>query len=83
MGIEIEINRVFTGIYCYAAICPVGLQGAVPSRPVHQLTQGTDVGCGLMMLSNVIDITNSLAEPHFKVTRWVIGELLKSTQLTG
>ena len=29
------------------------------------------------MLFNITDITNSLAEPHFKVTRWVLGELLK------
>ena len=56
---------------------PAGLQGAVHSRQVHQLKQGADVGCGLLMLFNVTDITNSLAEPHFKATRWVIGELLK------
>ena len=62
---------------CYAAMCPVGLQGAVHSCQVHQLTQGTDVGFGLPTLFNVTDITNSLAEPHFKATRWVIGELLK------
>ncbi len=30
-------------------------------------------------LLSVIDITNSLAEPHFKATRRVIGELLKVT----
>ena len=54
-----------------------GLQGAVYPRQVHQLRQGTDVGCGLPTLFNVTDITNSLAEPHFKATRWVIGELLK------
>ena len=47
------------------------------ARQVHQLTQGTDIGCGLLMLSNVTDITNSLAEPHFKATKWVISELLK------
>ena len=29
------------------------------------------------MLFNIADITNSLAEPHFKTTRWVLGELLK------
>ena len=63
--------------YCYAAMCLAGLQGAVRSRQVSQLTQGTDVGCGLPTLSNVTDITNSLAQPHFKATRWVIGELLK------
>ena len=54
-------------------MCPVGLQGAVRSRQVYQLKQG----CGLPTLFNITDITNSLAEPHFKATRWVIGELLK------
>ena len=29
------------------------------------------------MLFNLTDITNSLAEPHFKATKWVLGELLK------
>ena len=58
-------------------MCPMGLQGAVHSHQVHQLMQGTDVGCGLPTLFNVTDITNSLAEPHFKATRWVTGELLK------
>ena len=29
------------------------------------------------MLFNITDITNSLAEQHFKATRWVLGELLK------
>ena len=53
------------------------MQGAVNSRQVHQLKQGTDVGCGLLTLFNVTDIPNSLAEPHFKETRWVTGELLK------
>ena len=56
---------------------PTGWQGAVRSRQVHQLKQGTDIGCGLPTLFNVTDITNSLAEPHFKATWWVIGELLK------
>ena len=54
-----------------------GLTGALRSRQVHQLTQSTDVGCCLPTLFNVTDITNSLAEPHFKSTRWVIRELLK------
>ena len=58
-------------------MCPAGLQGAVRSRQVHQLKQGTDVGCGLLTLFNVTDITNSLAELHFKAIRWIIGELLK------
>ena len=58
-------------------MCPAGLQGAICSRQVHQLKQSTHVGCGLPMLLNIKDITNSLAEPHFKATRWVIGELLK------
>ena len=58
-------------------MCPAGLQRAVRSRQVHQLKQGTHVGNGLPTLSNITDITNSLAEPHFKATRWVIGKLLK------
>ena len=56
---------------------PCGLQGAIRSCQVYQLKQGTDVGCGLPTLFNVIDIINSLAESHFKAIRWVIGELLK------
>ena len=35
------------------------------------------MGCALPTLFNITDITNSLAEPHFKATRWFIGELLK------
>ena len=58
-------------------MCPAGLQGAIRSHQVHQLIQGPHVGCGLPILFNITDITNSLAEPHFKATRWVIGELLK------
>ena len=58
-------------------MCPAILQGAVHSYQVHQLTQGTDVGCGLPTLLNVTDIINSLAESYFKATMWVIGELLK------
>ena len=56
---------------------PAGLLVAVRSPQLHQLKRGTHVGCGLPMLFNIIDITNSLAEPHFKATKWVIGELLK------
>ena len=63
-------------VFCYA-MCLVGLQGAVCSRQVHQLKRGTHIGCGLPTLFNITDITNSLAEPHFKTSRWVIGELLK------
>ena len=61
---------------CYAAMCPVGLQGAVRSRQVHQLTQGTGVGVVCLTLFSVTDITNSQAEPHSKATGRVIGELL-------
>ena len=39
--------------------------------------QGKDVGSGLPTQFNVTDITSSLAEPHFKATRWIIGKLLK------
>ena len=62
---------------CYIAICPTGLQGAIHSCQIHQLKEGTHVGCDLSALFNITDITNSLAEPHFKPTRWVLGELLK------
>ena len=58
-------------------MCPAGLQVAVRSRQVHQLKQGTHIGCGLPTLFNITDITNFLVEPHFKATRRVIGELLK------
>ena len=72
-----SLSNHLTSVYCYAAMCPAGLQGAIHSRQVHQLTQGTDVGCGLPTPFNVTDITNSLDEPPFKAPRWVIGELLK------
>ena len=58
-------------------MCPAGLQGAIRSRQVHLLKQGTHIGCGLPTLFNITDIRNFLAEPHFKATRWVLGELLK------
>ena len=61
-------------VYCYAAMCSADLQGAVRSRQLHQLKQRTHVGCGLLTLFNITDITNPLAEPQFKATRWVIGE---------
>ena len=70
-------NYIISSNYCYATICPEGLQSAVCSRQFYQLKQGTHVGCGLLTLFNITDITNSLAEPHFKATRWVLGELLK------
>ena len=62
---------------CYGAMCPTALLGAVRSRQVYQLQPGTQVRCGLPTVFNVADITNSLAESHFDVTWWVIGELLK------
>ena len=58
-------------------MCLVGLQGAIRSRQVYQLKQGTHVDCGLPTLFSITDITNSQAEPHFKATRQVIGEFLK------
>ena len=58
-------------------MCPAGLHGAVRTCHVHQLKQGTHVGCGSSTLFSITDITNSLAEPHFKASRWVIDELLK------
>ena len=63
--------------HCYAVMCSAGLLGAVLSRQVHQLKQGTHMGCGVPTLFNITDITNSRAEPHFKATRWVLGLLLK------
>ena len=76
----VELNCLVPGVcslMCYAAMCSAGLLGAIHSCQVHQLKQGTHVSCGLPTLFNITDITNSLAEPHFKATRWVIGELLK------
>ena len=43
--------------------------------PCAQLKQDTHVRCGLPTLLDITDITNSLAEPHFKASRRVIGEL--------
>ena len=48
MQIVRKISTIYIYLFCYAAMCPVGLQGAVSSNQVHQLTQGTDVGCGLL-----------------------------------
>ena len=59
-------------------MCPASLQGADRSRQVYQLKQGTDVGYGLPNAS-VTDITSSLAEPYFKATRRLIGELKVNT----
>ena len=56
---------------------PHSLAGCHSSHQVHQLKHSTLVACGLPTLFNITDMTNSLAEPHFKATRWVIGELLK------
>ena len=58
-------------------MCPAGLQGVIHSRQAHQLKQGTHVGCGLPVLFNITDITNSLAEQYFKATKHIIGKLLK------
>ena len=76
VGSETENNERRYETY-YAAMCPADMQSAVRSRQVHQLKQGTHVGCSLPTLFNITDITNSVAEPHFKATRRVIGELLK------
>ena len=63
--------------YYYATMCPVGLQGTVRFRLDQQLKQGIHVGPGLPTLFNITDITKSPAEPHFKATMWILGELLK------
>ena len=63
---------------CVTLPCaPLGLQGGARSRQVHQLKQGPHVGCGLPTLFNFTDITNSIVEPDFKASRWVLGESLK------
>ena len=59
-------------------MCPAGVQDAVRSHQVNQLTQSTDAGYGMPTLFNVTDITNSLAEPNFKATRWVMVWIIKS-----
>ena len=69
--------RTFRRYILFRCHMPSGLAGAVRSRHVHQLKQTTHVSCGSLTLFNITDITNSLAEPHFKATRRVIGELLK------
>ena len=62
-----------TNIYCYAAMCLAGLQGAKSTSKCREPTLA--VVC--RTLFNVTDTTNSQAEPHFKATRRVLGELLK------
>ena len=74
---ELGVLEKCTYIYSYTAMSSAGFQGTVRSRQVHQLKQGAHVGCGLPMLFNITDLTNSIAEPYFKATRWVICELLK------
>ena len=37
-------------------MCPAGFLGAIRSRKVHQLKQGTHVGRGLPTLFNITDI---------------------------
>ena len=75
--IHVSFSRMSMCGSCYVVLCPAGLQCTVRSSQVHLLKQGTHVGCGLPTLFNITDITNSLGEPHFKATRWVIGESLK------
>ena len=58
-------------------MCPAGLLGAIRSRQVHQLKHGHTRWLWFATLFNITDITNSLAETHFKATRKVIDELLK------
>ena len=58
-------------------MCLTDLQSAFRSRQVHQLKQGTHVGCGLPTLFDITDITNFLAELHFKASWWVLGELFE------
>ena len=54
-------------------MCPVGLQGAKSTSE----TRAQTLAVVWWMLFSVTDITNSQAEPHFKATRRVLGELLK------
>ena len=55
-------------------MCPAG---AVPSHQVHQFMPAPTLAVVCRTLSNVTDITNSRAEPYFKSTRRLLGELLK------
>ena len=57
-------------------MCPAGLQGAVRSRQVYQLKQGTHVGCGLPTL-----YYRYHQLPSWIPFRWIIGELLKLGEL--
>ena len=56
-------------------MCPAGLRGAVRSRQVHQLMQAQTLAVVCRTQFNVTDTSNSQAEPHFKATGQVIGEL--------
>ena len=56
---------------------PSGLARCCSIPPSPPVNAGHYVGCGLLKLFNVADITNSQAESHFKATRQVLGELLK------
>ena len=58
-------------------MCPARFQDAVCACQVHQLKQGPHVGCGSPKLFNITNITDTLAEPQFKASWWVIGELLR------
>ena len=58
-------------------MCPAGLQGAVRTRQLQQLTQSADVDVVCWTLFSVTNITTSRVEQHFKATRRVVGELLK------
>ena len=56
---------------------PRGFAGCHSFPPIHQLKQGLMWAVVCQALFNITDITNSLAESHFKATRWVLGELSK------
>ena len=69
-------KHIYVYIYCYAPMYQAGLQGAVCSHQVCQLISGTDIVVW-WTLFKVTDITNSQAEPHFKATGIIIGEILR------
>ena len=56
-------------------MCPAGLQGAVPPSPLVNAGHRRWLVC--WTLFSVTDTTNSQAQPHFKATGRVRGELLR------
>ena len=79
-----QLICIYTHTHIHPYTCIVTLPCApwacrvlfIPSKSTSKCrAQMLAVVC--QMLLNVTDIINFLVEPHFKATRWVIGELLK------